>query len=223
MNWLSPFILWQIQRRKILRTHYLLHRLEHLGIVSFANPGNKNYREKRKALRNQLITLGPDVRFTILKYSRHEGWDYRDDVYKVMSEMVPDITEFFIEGLSNPDPELRWSATKWLRDKAQGQTRAIPALIEYMRQFPFGGDADVALTTMGVAGNKALVELVLDSTARLESRTEAGYTFTRELLSANEIQQLLALVSNQDEDENLRLTIRGALDGQNQKWLTKQD
>ena len=204
-------------------TSFLLSRLEYLdsSICQVENTIWRlfgNVEKRRQRLRKKVLAKGVSCLRTVLKQSRREGWDYRDDVYTIIEKLTGDPIGLFIQGLSDPDIEIQVSCSKWLRDKCRGESRVILPLIEYLKEDPTSGNATTALQYIEVDATGPIVDLITDSNASCQARIGACAYFQ----NSNEIDQnsktrLRKIADDPNEDEVIRSYVIDLLENPTEK------
>jgi hypothetical protein len=205
--------------RKEAAARNLLHELEALDNTNSSQSEPKTATSDdisllRAVARQRLIDMGPAILFLVLKHSRHEGWNYRDDVFHVMSALCDDLVELFTRGIFHKDLEISWSSMKWLRDKCPPDSRAIEALIGYIKD-PVHKDqgtmvqswAAEPLEAWGDAGRTALVNLAADQTASYDAREAAVCSLNADELNVQQREVLKRIAFDSSETEEVRKLI----------------
>lgn len=203
-NWLSPPAFDPVKS--------LLSQLEFMDPAS-ATP------ETREAIREKILQFGPDALRTILKLSRHEGDDYREDVYSLFDALTGDPIQFFIDHLDDEDREIRWSCQKWIRDKGKGDTRPVEPLIRIYatRGRAEGSCVSEALFGIGPSAEKLVVEMVLDDKLPADFRVAAAENFESDVIEDDQMVRLRQILESELTAPALKDAVRAMLET-NENW-----
>jgi|GEM_PF-4821384 len=196
-----------------LRARVLLLKLQRLDPSIISNRMKKDYTRSRKRLIRKLINMGPEILRTLLKFSRLEGYYYRKVVYEVIGQICEDPVDVFIEGLQDPDREIRWSCVKWLRDKGNGFVKAILPLAKYIRRYPFE-ETDAAVAMAGIdpgLAAQALIALICDKKASQKARLNACLGLDYQVEKDLDTEPLVDILQDPEEDIVLREAIPAVL------------
>ncbi|MBN1901434.1 hypothetical protein JW926_08955 [Candidatus Sumerlaeota bacterium] len=198
---------------KHFRARHLLVKLQRQDPTVVSNRISRDNTKTRENLSKKIVSLGPEILRTVLKFSRWEGVYFRRHAYDIILKLTDDSIDLFTSGLQDPDRDIRWSSVKWLRDKGRGGIKAIPQLAEYIRKHPFEEmDATAAMRKIDPErAAKCLIELILDKTAPVRARLDASIGLDYSLKEEMDVSGLVALLRDAGEDFTLRESIPAVL------------
>lgn len=178
---------------------WLLSLLESMDSTSAANHVAGLFEtipKTRDAIKDKIKQFGPAALPTLLKYSRHEGEIYREDVFGLFESLVGDPIQFFIDHLEDEDAEIRWSCQKWIRDKGEGDTRPVEPLIRFYasRGNYEGRYVNEALHGIGPIAAKSVAEMVLNEELPLEVRIAAAEKYEFDIIEDDQAAKLKIIV-----------------------------
>lgn len=165
IRWYTSYLLWKLEYLDPSNNESWFFRM--FGFVE-----SRKRRIKKKIMRN----VQNKIR-TILKFSRHEGWDYRDEIYEIIKSYYNDPVDLLIHGLNDPDLEIRWSCAKWLRDKVRSDRRPIKPLINYLRTYSMEGDVSTTLQFMEIDAEDEIIDVIMDDSLPYLTRFDAVLYF----------------------------------------------
>lgn len=170
--------------------------------------------KSRESLRNKIMLFGPGALRTILKFSRHEGDQYREDVYTLIAALSGDPIKTFMDHLDDDDEEIRWSCQKWIRDKGEGDTRPVEPLISfYARRGNYEGRyVDEALHGIGPEAFQIVTGMVLDPELPLELRIAAAENDCADHLTQDDSAKLNSIMNSDSTPQALKDAICGLLE-----------
>jgi hypothetical protein len=200
---------------KHFRARQLLTRLQRQDPTVVSNRISKDNTKTREKISKKIVALGPKILRTILKFSRWEGVYFRRHVYDIILKLCDDPIELFIEGLHDPDRDIRWSSVKWLRDKGLGGIKAIPHLAQYIKDHPFEEmDTTAAMKIIDPQrAARSLMDLILDKTAPVKARLDASIGLDYSLKESVDVSGIVAVLRDAGEDFTLRESIPSVLGG----------
>jgi hypothetical protein len=185
---------------KHFRARQLLARLQRQDPTVASNRISRDNTRTREKISQKIVSLGPEILRTILKFSRWEGVYFRRHVYDIILKLTDNPIDILINGLHDPDRDIRWSSVKWLRDKGQGGIKAIPHLAQYIKDHPF----EEMDTT-------AAMKRIDPESAPVKARLDASIGLDYSLKEDADVSGLVTLLRDAGEDFTLRESIPSVL------------